>query len=45
MIQHICSDEIKTRIPYLFEPRLDKPVFEVSDQVRHKPGSTGTEDC
>ena len=27
-----------------YEPRCEKPVFGVSDQIRHKPGCTTTED-
>ena len=29
----------------LFEPLTRKRVFRLSDQVRHKPGCTATEDC
>ena len=28
----------------LFEPRCEKLVFGISDQVRHEPGCTATED-
>ena len=28
----------------IIEPLVRKPVFGVSDQVRHKPGFTATED-
>ena len=34
--QRYCSD--------LIEPRCEKRVFGVSDQVPHKPGCTATED-
>ena len=37
---------VNTSVPVkpINEPRRQKPVFGVSDQVRHKPGCSATED-
>ena len=37
--------EDKVRSYVLFEPVREKLTIWVSDQVRHKPGCTATEDC
>ena len=43
-IDSILSKGEKKVISYLIESHHENPDFRVSDQVRHKPGCTATED-
>ena len=38
------SDTVNNCFATIFEPRCEKTGLGVSDQVRHKPGCTATED-
>ena len=39
-----CFGFVTRKLSVGFEPRCEKTLFGVSDQVPHKPGGTATED-
>ena len=40
----LAAAPMEAKLVYKMSPVVIKPVFGVSDQVRHKPGCTATED-
>ena len=42
--QHIHIDDRITIVNFIMSLVVRKPVFGISDQARHKPGGTATED-
>ena len=44
IIEHVAGLQNSSKFSRPIEPRCEKTVFGVSDQVRHKPGCTARED-